>query len=156
MAKADQTRSVQTSVRERSSRPSTAQRQSPAPQANTAAIVQSFMTRPDAVNPAQVLHLRRAIGDRAVSRLIADRRAAIQAKLTVGAADDRYEREADQVAAQVMSANAAGGAAVSRQEDESGAQRKAALSITPLAQRSKADMRGSFDAGENVERMWRR
>ncbi|MCL4507517.1 MAG: DUF4157 domain-containing protein [Chloroflexi bacterium] len=113
--------------------------------------MRQFMTRPDAVNPGQVLHLQRAIGNRAVSRLIAGRRAAIQAKLTVGAADDPYEREADRVATQVMSANAAGGADVSRQEDETGAQRKAAPSITPLAQRREVDMHGSFDAGEGVE-----
>ncbi len=46
-----------------------------------------------------VLYLQRAAGNRAVTRLLAPRRdAVVQAKLTVGPADDRYEREAERVA----------------------------------------------------------
>ena len=80
-------------------------------------------------------------------------RRVVQTKLTVGAADDPYEREADRVASQVMRANTSGN--VSRQEDEPTARR----SITPLVQRESqreqavdTPSAGSFDAGTDVER----
>src|SRR5688572_10844643 len=53
-------------------------------------------------------HLQGVVGNRGIQRLLAERggdvkRAAfIQTKLTVGAADDAYEHEADQVAHDVM------------------------------------------------------
>jgi hypothetical protein len=47
-----------------------------------------------------VLQLQRSIGNQAVSRLFAG--GVLQAKLHVGPAGDRYEREADEVAAEVM------------------------------------------------------
>jgi hypothetical protein len=47
-----------------------------------------------------VLELQRWVGNQAVYRLIAG--GVLQAKLQVGPADDSYEREADQVAAEVM------------------------------------------------------
>jgi hypothetical protein len=86
--------------------------------------------------PADILGLQRAAGNRAVTRLI-------QAKLTVGAAGDRYEQEADRVADQVMSMQLPspdrGGARgeVQRQaEEEEEVQTKPlAASITPLVQR---------------------
>lgn len=43
-----------------------------------------------------LIRLQRLVGNQAVSRML------IQAKMTVGAADDPYEREADAVASQVM------------------------------------------------------
>ena len=53
--------------------------------------------------PAEVQMLQRTIGNRAVARLIEPRpRLTIQAKLTIGAPDDVYEREADSVAEHVM------------------------------------------------------
>jgi hypothetical protein len=52
--------------------------------------------------PAEILILQRTIGNHAVTRLIAGHRA-IQTKLTIGAPDDVYEKEADAVASQVMS-----------------------------------------------------
>lgn len=67
---------------------------------------------PRALSGGQVIQLQRAIGNRAVNRLIeggpageggVTQRALIQRKLTVGAADDPYEREADRVAARVLS-----------------------------------------------------
>jgi hypothetical protein len=57
------------------------------------------------MTPGGVQMLQRAYGNRAVTRLLPHRsaRLPIQAKLTVGAVGDQYEREADQVADQVMS-----------------------------------------------------
>ena len=49
---------------------------------------------PASLTPADVLRLQRTIGNRATGALL-------QAKLKLGAANDRYEREADQVAQQV-------------------------------------------------------
>ena len=58
--------------------------------------LQMALNDPASANPGMILELQRIAGNRAVSRLI-------QAKLTVGAADDAYEREADQMAAAVIS-----------------------------------------------------
>jgi hypothetical protein len=55
---------------------------------------------PGAASPSAILQLQRVAGNRAVQRLLASRKA--QAKLTVGPAGDKYEREADRVAAEVM------------------------------------------------------
>ncbi len=60
-------------------------------------------------------------------------------RLTVGAADDPYEREAERVAAQVLSGDAPG---MTRQDGEPDAQRMAGAT----------DLSGSFDAGDDVER----
>jgi len=85
-----------------------------------------------------------------VSRLLAGSRPGtgpIQAKLTVGPANDRYEQEADSVAERVMSMLGPGGPqatsskqqAVQRQEDEEEVQTKPlAASISPLVQREPA------------------
>jgi hypothetical protein len=50
-----------------------------------------------------VLQLQQSIGNRALQRLVGSRSVALQPKLTVGAADDPYEREADRVAEKVVS-----------------------------------------------------
>jgi hypothetical protein len=47
------------------------------------------------LTPSQLVHLQRTLGNQAVSQII-------QAKLTISQPDDPYEREADQVADQVM------------------------------------------------------
>ncbi|CAG0933338.1 hypothetical protein TFLX_03007 [Thermoflexales bacterium] len=57
--------------------------------------LQRSAAEPRSVSPVQVLALQRTAGNQAVSRLI-------QTKLSVGAAGDEYEQEADQVADQVM------------------------------------------------------
>lgn len=76
-----------------------------------------------------VLSLQRIRGNNFVQRL------AIQAKLKVGPAGDRYEREADRVADQVMRMTEAPNP-VQRQEEEEEIQTKPlAASITPLVQR---------------------
>src|SRR5438067_2359387 len=60
---------------------------------------------PFSLSSQAVLHLQRSIGNRAVSALV-DRVQApvVQPKLTVGPANDRFEREADRMANRVMSA----------------------------------------------------
>jgi hypothetical protein len=90
------------------------------------------MDEPVAAGPGGILALQRAAGNRAVGRLI-------QAKLTVGAAGDRYEQEADRVAEQVMGEQQAASSkqqGMQRQEQEKEVQAKPlAATITPLAQR---------------------
>ena len=49
---------------------------------------------------SELIRLQRLVGNQAVQRMLATHQ--IQAKMTVGAADDHYEREADAVASQVM------------------------------------------------------
>jgi hypothetical protein len=59
-------------------------------------VLQRTIADPRWARPADMLALHRAYGNRAVTRLI-------QTKLMVGPVGDRYEREADRVAEQVMS-----------------------------------------------------
>lgn len=109
---------------------STAQR-APQPQQETAraaneharpvnaavALQRATNPRSSALRPADILSLQRTIGNRAVGRILAGRAPQapasrtqnnqhLQAKLTVGAADDQYEQEADFVARQVLSQSA--------------------------------------------------
>ncbi len=96
--------------------------------------LQRAIGHPEMAASADILTLQRMAGNRAVTGLI-------QAKLTVGAPGDVYEREADRVADQVVSGQrAAGGGqeAVQRQEEEEEVQTKPlAASITPLVQRQE-------------------
>jgi hypothetical protein len=78
------------------------------------------------LNPHEVLRLQRTLGNRAVNRLLATR--SIQAKLSVGAADDQYEQEADQIAAQVMRTPAV--------EEEEIQTKPLAAMLTPVVQRA--------------------
>src|SRR5947209_8149292 len=55
---------------------------------------------PGQASPADMLSLQHAYGNGAVQRLLANQ--GVQAKLTVGAAHDSYEQEADRMADQVM------------------------------------------------------
>jgi hypothetical protein len=94
----------------------------------------------------EALQLQRSAGNRAVSEWLSRSGppGPLQAKLTVGAADDAYEREADRVAAQMTSTSAPPN--VTHHEDTT-AQRKPAApnpTITPLSD--------SFEAGDEVER----
>jgi hypothetical protein len=124
--------------------------ESPAPQHDNTASVQGALNGASLPTPGEMLHLQHTAGNRAVGQLIARQHATIQTKLTVGAADDPYEREADRVASQVLSMSSGAADGVSRKEDEAAAQRKPAIS--PLVQRHGANLMGSFDAGQNVER----
>jgi len=70
-----------------------------------AALQRAAAAPPPAVNPNDILSLQRAAGNRAVQRLIAQRKAIgpstgpiIQAKLSVNPPGDRYEQEADHMA----------------------------------------------------------
>jgi Domain of unknown function (DUF4157) len=94
--------------------------------------LQRAVLDPGQATPGDILGLQRAAGNRATSRLI-------QTRLTVGAAGDRYEQEADRVAERVLTMTAPGPQqAVQRQEDEEEVQAKpVAADITPLAQRQE-------------------
>ena len=122
-----------------------------------------------------ILQLQKSIGNQAVQRLLAHRGTTLQAKLTIGAAHDPYEQEADRVAQRVVnmaipSTAVAGQASVQRQSPEEGqvAQTKSlASTITPLVQpgpepedasqvetqgqRAPSDPQGSFEPGAAFE-----
>ncbi|MCL4505189.1 MAG: DUF4157 domain-containing protein [Chloroflexi bacterium] len=87
-------------------------------------------------------------------RMLSNRGIAVQAKLTVGAADDAYEQEADRVAARALAGMTMQTPAdVSRREDEGAAQRKPlAAGVRRLLQRETTGLSDSFEAGEQVER----
>jgi hypothetical protein len=119
------------------------------------------MAKPAAAAPGDILALQRAAGNRAVSGLI-------QAKLTVGAAGDRYEQEADRVAEQVAGSERASSStqeSVQRQEEEEIQAKPLAATIIPLVQRQeeeeevqtkplvqrRANADGSFEVGRDVE-----
>ncbi len=107
------------------------------------------------LSPNSATRLQRTIGNRAVNRLIELHR--LQAKLTVGAANDPYEREADQVASQVMAPGNAPAGHVMRKEEglaqrKSDSRHKVIQPITPLVQRRVSGLAGSFEAGDDVER----
>ncbi len=121
---------------------------------------------PQALHPHDLLRLQRSVGNRAVQRLIASR--AIQAKLTVGAAHDPYEEEADAVAEQVMRmpttsalTGVEGRVHRATEEDEEELQAKPLSdTITPLVQRTvqeeelqtkRASAADSFETGEDFE-----
>jgi hypothetical protein len=90
--------------------------------------LQRAAVRPSLASAADILALQRACGNRAVGRLI-------QSKLVVGESGDRYEREADRVAEQVVRSPARLQAG---EEGTTGVQRKPlAASITPLVQPSE-------------------
>ncbi|MBA4142859.1 MAG: hypothetical protein H0X43_07605 [Nitrosospira sp.] len=102
-------------------------------------------------SPSPIFHLQRALGNRRVAELIQAKRLTpegkivrLQPKLTVGAVDDQYEQEADQVACQVISMpdavssnTATAQRAISPEEDKNEAlqSKPLAISITPFAQR---------------------
>ncbi|MBN1136784.1 MAG: DUF4157 domain-containing protein [Anaerolineae bacterium] len=95
--------------------------------------LQQAMVDPESARPADVLALQRVAGNQAVSHLI-------QTKLTVGPADDHYEREAERVAEQVVSGQPQRAGSkeqgVQRQPEEEEIQTKPlADTITRLVQR---------------------
>jgi hypothetical protein len=96
-----------------------------------ATLVQQAEVSPGTITPGNVLQLQQALGNQAVQRLLGSH--TLQAKLTVGAAKDSYEQEADRVSAQVMSAPAPTSNVQHLGEEEIQAKPLAA-SITPLAQ----------------------
>jgi hypothetical protein len=135
-------------------------------------------TAPLNVETSSLVDLQRVLGNQGLQRLLAQRK--IQAKLTVGAADDQYEVEADNVAKQVMSAASVteGVQRESPEEEEMMLKRADIQRESPDEeemmlkradiqresldeeemmlkradiQRSSADLSGSFDVDDNVE-----
>jgi hypothetical protein len=113
--------------------------QGPAALAEQAAplVLQRAVADPRVASPRDILALQRAYGNRAVTHLI-------QTKLMVGPAGDKYEREADRVAEQVLTMPAPAGnqqsavggqPPVQRQAEEEVQTKPLAASITPLVQR---------------------
>lgn len=80
-------------------------------------------TAPRAVDSGSLSDLQRVLGNQGLQRMLAQRK--IQAKLTVGAADDQYEQEADRVAKDVMSAAPAPSTDSVQREDETLALKRA-------------------------------
>ncbi|MEA3309305.1 MAG: DUF4157 domain-containing protein, partial [Chloroflexota bacterium] len=98
-------------------------------------LLQRLIARPESASPDGILTLQRTVGNRATTHLI-------QAKVRVGPTGDRYEREADRVAAQVMHFPAPeGGQTAQRQgtEEEELQAKPLASSITPLVQRQEEE-----------------
>jgi hypothetical protein len=105
-------------------------------------LVQRAISDPRLLTPKDTLQLQRTSGNQAVSKMLFGMKPqpVIQAKLTVGAANDRYEREADHVAAQVMRLPDQSAPIAQRVGEEDELQAKPlAASITPLIQRAEED-----------------
>lgn len=109
-----------------------------------------------------LVRLQRLVGNQAVQRMLASK--TIQAKMTVGAADDPFEREADAVASQVMAKRDV----VQREsvEEEEPIQGKRVDMVqrvgaeeeeqlqgkrVDIVQRENVDLSESFDVNEDVE-----
>ena len=90
------------------------------PQASLAELGQRAQHDPRLLATADVLRLQRAVGNQAVFQMLSAVRArpVIQTKLTVGAAHDAYEQEADSVADHVMSASVPAGPVAQREASE--------------------------------------
>ncbi|HEY9076340.1 MAG TPA: DUF4157 domain-containing protein [Anaerolineaceae bacterium] len=105
--------------------------------------LQQAVDRPDLAKPETLRDLSHQSGNRAVTGLI-------QAKLMVGPAQDRYEREADQVASSVMSGLATTQPAALQRDEERSIQRLPALessgtgfAVSPQIESILAAQRGS-------------
>jgi hypothetical protein len=123
---------------------------------------------PALLSAGEILALQRGVGNQAVARLIqpVSHVLPIQKKVTVGAADDAYEREADQIAEQVVNApspavpagsSPAGAhthADAQRQEDEDELQTKPlAAGITPLTLRREVEEEEPLQAKYALQRV---
>jgi len=97
---------------------------------------------PQTLQPADILQLQRAIGNRATGQLL-------QAKLRLGPAGDRYEQEADQVAKQVVRASRQ--PAVKQENVQREGADEDELQMKPLADRI-SQVRRSYFAPPNVQR----
>lgn len=91
-----------------------------------------LLTHPASPSIEDLLALQRTVGNRAATCFV-------QAKMRVGPADDRYEREADRVARQVLMSNPPDRARLQRQEGEEEEIQTKPLdsTITPLLQRQE-------------------
>lgn len=113
----------------------------PAVQATPTAAPQPSTALPTPLDPTptQILALQRRVGNHAVNQLLA--RHKVQAKLTVGPANDHYEQEADRVAAQVMAPSTPAPSPLAQrvEEDETLQTKPLAASITRLVQRASPE-----------------
>lgn len=133
---------------------------------------QSTRSNTSQIDTGSVVDLQKVIGNKAVQRLMGD--IGIQAKMTVGAADDAYEREADTVAAQVMSGANQSSVQRAGEEDELAMKRiqrmgeEEEIAMKRIQRESEGgeaedeelmlaradeqvDMSGSFDVGGDIE-----
>ncbi len=97
-------------------------------------ISRKALADPRLLTPENVLSLQRTIGNRAVTRLI-------QRRLTVGAANDPYEQEADRVADQITGDNTA----VERAA-ENKVQTQASANLNRVVQRLNKGQKSTFKA----------
>ena len=92
--------------------------------AQTEGVTQRAQVDPNRLTRNDVAVLQRSLGNRAVATMLGRNeppptpRAVVQAKLTVGPANDRYEKEADEVAARVMQSSDPAPIRRSEQEEE--------------------------------------
>ena len=122
-------------------RPTTAQ-----PQVVRSTEVQTAISTPQNASTEALLQLQRSAGNQAVVQLLAQRK--LQAKLTVGAADDPYEREADHIADQVTKAGPVQTAGVA---DDATLQRENEAGESVQRVSEARDLSGGFEAGHEVE-----
>lgn len=98
-------------------------------------------TAPPHVENNSLVDLQRVIGNQGLQRMLAQNK--IQAKLTVGAADDVYEQEADRVAKEVMSnASTAEGVQRAAPEEEELARKYADIQRAEEAPLDEEDLIG--------------
>ena len=140
-------------------KPSNKPTQTPRPGAVPAAgpsphdIVQRALADPHGVPAHELLSLQHTLGNQAVGRLLSaphqgtTRPPAIQPKLTVGAAHDPYEQEAERVAAQVVSTPAPSQAGMAAD----GIAHAAPPGFTNKIDRRAESLAGSFEAEPAIE-----
>jgi hypothetical protein len=112
-------------------------------------LLQRAYADPSTLTPNNVQQLQRTVGNRATVQLL-NRALPIQAKLTLGAANDQYEQEADQVAEQVV--RKLDSKTVQRHNDEKKLQMKPAAADISRLQRTPAEpMRRAFVIQRDIE-----
>ncbi len=109
--------------------------------------IEPFTHTPALHSAAAAIALQRSIGNQRIQRLI-------QAKLTVGAAHDPLEQEADRVAEQVV--NRSVSPPIQRHHEDDEAQRSPDIARAPAPEEGelmtkRTDMMGAFDAGSDFE-----
>jgi hypothetical protein len=109
------------------------------------AILQRATLAVESLRPVEVVRMQQTLGNRAVGELLghsSSSRPRIQAKLTVNAPGDEYEREADRVAEQVMHMPAVERAELEDEDEE----------LEVMTKREPAHgVSGAFEAGEEFE-----
>ncbi len=125
-------------------------KQEPVPNSAVSIIdLQHAASAPQTAHPSDILALQRRYGNQSVQRLLTNH--VIQAKLSVGKANNIYEQEADQVAAQVMSAPEHTSTAQDHNEEVGIQAKPLAASITPLIQRTDTPKKDESQATPNME-----